>query len=66
MLLKDKVVIISGIGPGLGVKLAVVVLSGVAAYVHSRATSRGALAAWGSISGTAAVAALVMGVFLAN
>jgi len=50
----------------LGAKLAVVVLSGVAAYVHSRATSRTALAVWGSISGLFAVAALTLGVLLAG
>ncbi len=47
-------------------KIAVVVLAGVGAYVHQRVTSRGQLALWGSVSGLASVAALVMGVMLAG
>jgi putative copper export protein len=50
----------------LGVKIGVVALAGVAAYVHSRATGRRGLAVWGSLSGTAALAALVLGVLLAG
>ena len=50
----------------LGVKVAVVLLAGLAAFLHTRARSRGALAAWGAIAGTASVTALVMGVFLAG
>lgn len=50
----------------LGVKLAVVTLSGVAALLHSRATSPAGLAVWGSITGTSAVAALLLGVLLAG
>jgi putative copper export protein len=50
----------------LGVKLAVVVVSGASAALHQRATSRRAIALSGSVSGTSAVAALVMGVFLAG
>jgi putative copper export protein len=50
----------------LFVKVAVVVLAGVAAWLHQRATSRGALAAWGSIAGTASIAAVVLGVLLAG
>jgi len=50
----------------LFVKIAVVVLAGVGAFQHQRATSRGALAAWGSIAGTASIVALVLGVLLAG
>ncbi len=50
----------------LVIKICVVVLAGVAAYVHQRATSRTALAIWGSVSGTAAIVALVLGVALAG
>jgi putative copper export protein len=50
----------------LGVKLAVVVLAGVAAFMHTRATTRRGLAVWGSLSGLSAVAALLLGVLLAG
>lgn len=44
----------------------VVVAAGLGALLHSRATSRLATAVWGSVAGTASVAALVMGVLLAG
>jgi hypothetical protein len=50
----------------LGVKIGVVALGGLAALAHARATSRRGLAIWGSLSGLAALAALVMGVLLAG
>jgi putative copper export protein len=50
----------------LGVKIAVVALAGLAAWLHSRSTSRAGLAAWGAVSSLSSVAALVMGVFLAG
>ncbi len=50
----------------LGIKIAVVVISGASAYLHTKAKSTAGLAVWGSIAGLSAVAALVMGVFLAN
>lgn len=50
----------------LGVKLAVVALSGAAALAHSRSTSRVGLAVWGSLAGTSATAALLLGVLLAG
>jgi putative copper export protein len=50
----------------LGVKLAVVVLAGIAAWLHGRATTKPAIAAWGSIAGAASVGALVLGVLLAG
>ncbi len=48
------------------VKLVVVVIAGVGVYLHQRATTAGATALWASVGGTASVAALVMGVFLAG
>jgi putative copper export protein len=50
----------------LGAKLAVVALAGIAAWLHTRSKSRAGLAAWGSVSALASLAALVMGVFLAG
>lgn len=50
----------------LGVKIAIVVVSGISAYLHTKAKSAAGLAVWGSISGLSAAAALVMGVFLAG
>lgn len=50
----------------LGAKVAVVVLAGIAAFLHSRSKSRAGLAAWGAVAGISSVAALVMGVFLAG
>jgi putative copper export protein len=48
------------------VKIVVVVLAGLGAFLHQRATSRAQLALWGSVAGTASVAALVMGILLAG
>ncbi len=50
----------------LWVKLAVVVLAGVSTLLHQRANSRAAIAVWGSVAGSTSIAALVMGVLLAN
>jgi putative copper export protein len=50
----------------LGIKIAVVVLAGLAAWLHGRATSRAWLGIWGGVAGLASVGALVMGVFLAG
>ena len=50
----------------LGVKIGVVATAGLAAWLHTRATSRSALAAWGAVSALSSVAALVLGVFLAG
>jgi putative copper export protein len=47
-------------------KIAVVVLAGVGAFLHQRATSKSQLALWGSVGGLASVAALVMGILLAG
>jgi putative copper export protein len=50
----------------LWVKLGVVALAGVSTLLHQRASSRAAIAAWGSVAGLTSIAALVMGVLLAN
>jgi putative copper export protein len=47
-------------------KILVVVLAGVATGLHQRASTKGQLALWGSVAGTASVAALVMGILLAG
>jgi putative copper export protein len=48
------------------VKIVVVALAGFGAFLHQRATSKAQLALWGSVAGTASVAALVMGILLAG
>jgi putative copper export protein len=50
----------------LGVKIAVVVVAGVAAYVHGRSSTQKGRAAWGSVTGVASVGALCLGVLLAG
>jgi putative copper export protein len=50
----------------LGAKISVVVVAGIAAWLHTRAKSRTALAAWGAVCAVGSVTALVMGVFLAG
>lgn len=50
----------------LGVKIAVVLLAGVGAWLHGRARNRASLAAWGAVSSLSSLAALVLGVFLAG
>jgi putative copper export protein len=47
-------------------KIAVVAAAGVGSLLHTRATSRTAVAVWGSVAGAASVGALVMGVLLAG
>jgi putative copper export protein len=47
-------------------KVVVVAASGLGALLHSRATSKAALAVWGSVAGLASVAALAMGILLAG
>jgi putative copper export protein len=48
----------------LELKLAVVLLSGVAAYLHARATTRKGLSVWGALTALSAIAALFLGVLL--
>ena len=50
----------------LGFKMAVVLLSGVAALLHAKAKEPKKLAMWGSISGLTALASLYLGVLLAG
>ena len=50
----------------MGVKLVLVILAGLGAWLHGRATTKGGMAAWGSIGGTASLVALVFGVLLAG
>ena len=50
----------------LMIKIAMVVVAGVAVFLHQRATSRAGLAVWGSVGGVASIAALCLGVFLAG
>lgn len=50
----------------LGIKIAVVVTAGAAAWLHGRASSRTALASWGAIMAVSSISALIMGVFLAG
>ena len=48
----------------LWIKLGVVALSGLSAWLHGRARSRSGLAVWGAASGLSAMAALLLGVLL--
>lgn len=50
----------------LTVKLAVVAISGVAAFLHTRARTPAGLAVFGAPSGLAALAALLLGIMLAG
>ncbi len=50
----------------LGVKIVVVVLAGLGAYLHTHSTTRRGLAVWGGVTALSSIAALVMGVFLAG
>ena len=50
----------------LMIKIAVVVVAGVAVFLHQRASSKRATAIWGAVGAVASVAALCLGVFLAG
>ena len=50
----------------LMVKIAVVLLSGVAALLHARARRPAALAVWGGVAGATALGAVFLGVLLAG
>jgi putative copper export protein len=50
----------------LVVKIVVVALAGVSAYLHTRSSTKRGLALWGAVSALSSTAALVMGVFLAG
>jgi putative copper export protein len=47
-------------------KIVVVAAAGLGAGMHSRASTKTALAVWGSVAGLASVAALAMGILLAG
>ena len=48
------------------VKLVVVAISGVTAWLHARATSRAGLAVFGALTAVSALGALFLGVLLAG
>ena len=48
----------------LGIKITVVLVAGVAVYLHQRSTSKVGLAVWGAVGAVASVGALCLGVFL--
>jgi putative copper export protein len=50
----------------LMVKIVVVILSGLTAYLHQRANGRKGLAVWGALTGLTALGALVIGIALAG
>lgn len=50
----------------LDIKLAVVALSGAAAFFHTRAKHKTTLALWGALTSLSALAALFLGVLLAQ
>jgi len=47
-------------------KIVVVALAGLAAFLHTRASTTRGLAIWGALTTLSSIAALVMGVFLAD
>ena len=49
-----------------GVKYALVLVSGVSAFLHGRASSRSQMASWGAAIGLSAVATLFVGIVLAG
>jgi hypothetical protein len=50
----------------LVVKIVVVAVAGLAAWLHSRASTVRGLAVWGAMTAVSSITALVMGVFLAG
>jgi len=50
----------------LYVKMAVVLVSGLTAYLHARARTKAGLAVFGALAGASALAALVIGIVLAG
>jgi putative copper export protein len=50
----------------LGIKYALVLVSGVSAFLHERSTSKRGLAVWGAVAGLSAVLAVLWGVVLAE
>jgi len=54
----------NGYQTALLIKLLIVALSGVSAYLHANASSRRGMAVWGALTGTSALAALLFGTIL--
>jgi putative copper export protein len=50
----------------LGIKMALVLLSGVSAFLHTRAKSKSGLAVWGALAALSALGATLFGVVLAG
>lgn len=50
----------------LSAKVAVAVLSGMAAFAHQRVSARRAVAIWGALAGLSSLSALVLGVALSG
>ena len=50
----------------MGIKFLLVILAGLGAWLHGRASTKGGPAAWGSIAGTASLLALLAGILLAG
>ena len=50
----------------LGIKMALVLLSGVSAFLHTRAKSKSGLAVWGALAALSALGATLLGVVLAG
>ena len=50
----------------LGIKMGVVLLAGVSAYLHTVSRTKAGLAAWGAVTSLTSLTALTMGVFLAG
>ena len=50
----------------LGIKMALVLLSGVSAFLHTRAKSKAGLAVWGALAALSALGATLFGVVLAS
>jgi putative copper export protein len=50
----------------LGLKYVLVIISGVTAFLHMRATSRSRLAVYGALTGLSALGALFVGIMLAG
>jgi len=50
----------------LGIKMALVLLSGVSAFLHTRAKSKSGVAVWGALAALSALGATLFGVLLAS
>ena len=50
----------------LGIKMALVLLSGISAFLHTRAKSKSGLAVWGALAALSALGATLFGVVLAG